>query len=257
MSGKQFEARVVENTLINSEARAYLMRLEVPSIATRFVPGQFVHILCGDPEVHPLRRAFAICHAQEKPARITICYHLSGEGTAWLAQCGEETMLNVMGPLGSGFGKLPFSSIMLVGEGVGIPALLPLAKAYGKHAQVFLGFPTEECMHLVADFEMTGAQVHTFAGKRATRLQGEARSALRSGRIQGVQMAAEISTMKRIAPYVVERGIPCEVMLTPKLACGVGACRGCTRMMQIGDKRVPKQVCHDGPVFDARIMLWE
>ena len=38
MSGKQFDARVVENILINSEARAYLMRLEVPSIATRSTP---------------------------------------------------------------------------------------------------------------------------------------------------------------------------------------------------------------------------
>ena len=257
MSGKQFDARVVENILINSEARAYLMRLEVPSIATRSTPGQFVNILCGDPEVHPLRRAFAICHTQEKPAWITICYHVSGEGTTWLSNRSAGDTLNVMGPLGAGFAKLPVSSVVLVGEGVGIPALLPLAKAYGKHAQVYLGFPSEGEMHLVADFEKTGAQVHTFAGKRAGRLQGEVRSVLRSGRTQGAHLAAELSTMGRIAPYAVDRGIPCQVMLTPKLACGVGACRGCTRMMQIGNTRVPKQVCHDGPVFDARIMLWE
>lgn len=257
MSGKQFDARVAENILINSEARAYLLRLEVPSLATRFTPGQFVHILCGDPEVHPLRRAFAICYAQENPGRITICYHVSGEGTAWLSQCSEGDVLNVMGPLGSGFGKLPFSNVMLVGEGVGIPALLPLAKAYGRHAQVYLSFPTEESVHLAADFEKAGAQVHIYAGKRNRKLLSDARAALRSGRIQGAHMAAEMLTMERLAPYAVERGIPCEVMLTPKLACGVGACRGCTRMMQIGNTRVPKQVCHDGPVFDARIMLWE
>ena len=257
MSGKQFDARVVENRLINSEARAYLMRLEVPYIATRATPGQFVHILCGDPEVHPLRRAFAICHIQEDPAWITICYHVCGAGTTWLSQCSEGDILSVLGPLGTGFAKLPVSSAMLVGEGVGIPALLPLAKAYGRHAQVFLGFPTEGEMHLVADFEKAGAQVHIYAGKRAAKLQGEARAALRSGRIQAAHLAAEMSTMARIAPYAVDRGIPCQVMLTPKLACGVGACRGCTRMMKIGNTRVPKQVCHDGPVFDARIMLWE
>lgn len=257
MSGRYFDAHVVENILINSKAQAYLMRLEVPSAATRFAPGQFVHILCGDPEVHPLRRPFAICHAQEKPARITICYHVSGEGTTWLSRCGEGTTLSVMGPLGNGFGQLPVSTVLLVGEGVGMPALLPLAKAYGKHALVYLRFPTEDSVHLAADFEKTGAQVRTFAGKKQARLVREAKAVLRQGRIQGVHMAAELSTMHQLAPYATECGLPCEVMLTPKLACGVGACRGCTRMMQIGGRRVPRQVCHDGPVFDARIMLWE
>lgn len=257
MSGKQFEACVAENRLINSETRAYLMRLEVPAMATRFAPGQFVHILCGDPQVHPVRRAFAICHAKENPARITICYHVSGEGTAWLSQCAEGATLSVLGPLGKGFCKLPVSTALLVGDGVGIPALLPLAKAYGKHAQVYLGFATEKSVHLVADFEQTGATVRTFAGKKRGQLVREARAALKTGRVHGVHMAAELPVMKQIAQGATERGIPCEVMLTPKLTCGVGACRGCTRMMQIGGKREPRQVCHDGPVFDARIMLWE
>ena len=42
-------------------------------------------------------------------------------------------------------------------------------------------------------------------------------------------------------------GTKCLVSLEKKMACGIGACLGCTCHTENG----PRSVCKDGPVFDA------
>jgi len=41
------------------------------------------------------------------------------------------------------------------------------------------------------------------------------------------------------------------------MACGLGACRGCTVPVKNGARTVLKTVCSDGPVFDADMISWE
>ena len=43
-------------------------------------------------------------------------------------------------------------------------------------------------------------------------------------------------------------GVPCLASLEKKMACGLGACLGCTCHTKIG----PVTVCKDGPVFNAQ-----
>ena len=45
-------------------------------------------------------------------------------------------------------------------------------------------------------------------------------------------------------------GIPCEVSMEKRMACGIGACLGCTFESGTDGKRY--KVCADGPVFDSR-----
>ena len=45
-----------------------------------------------------------------------------------------------------------------------------------------------------------------------------------------------------------EKGVPCLASLERKMACGLGACLGCTCHTKVG----PKTVCQDGPVFPAQ-----
>ena len=45
-----------------------------------------------------------------------------------------------------------------------------------------------------------------------------------------------------------EKGTPCFVSLEKKMACGIGACLGCTCETRGGEG---KSVCKNGPVFDA------
>ena len=49
-----------------------------------------------------------------------------------------------------------------------------------------------------------------------------------------------------------EAGVPCEVSMEKRMACGVGACLSCV-VDTVGGKQ---RACVDGPVFDARKVVW-
>ena len=54
--------------------------------------------------------------------------------------------------------------------------------------------------------------------------------------------------MRNAARLCAEKGTPCFVSLEKKMACGIGACLGCTCETKSGEG---KSVCKNGPVFDA------
>jgi len=52
--------------------------------------------------------------------------------------------------------------------------------------------------------------------------------------------------------------IPAEVSLEERMACGLGACRGCvTAVRDFSGNIQYKDVCTCGPVFDAATVCWE
>ena len=54
--------------------------------------------------------------------------------------------------------------------------------------------------------------------------------------------------MRNAARLCAEKGTPCFVSMEKKMACGIGACLGCTCETKSGEG---KSVCKNGPVFDA------
>ena len=53
--------------------------------------------------------------------------------------------------------------------------------------------------------------------------------------------------MRGVARLAEERGILCYVSMEERMACGVGACLGCTHHTAHG----AKCICKDGPVFEG------
>ena len=49
------------------------------------------------------------------------------------------------------------------------------------------------------------------------------------------------------------KGKSVQVSLEERMACGIGACYGCTVKTTEG----LKQVCHDGPVFELADIVWQ
>ena len=63
----------------------------------------------------------------------------------------------------------------------------------------------------------------------------------------GIENSASFLT-ETAARLCAEKGTPCFVSLEKKMACGIGACLGCTCETKSGEG---KSVCKNGPVFDA------
>jgi dihydroorotate dehydrogenase electron transfer subunit len=55
--------------------------------------------------------------------------------------------------------------------------------------------------------------------------------------------------LRAVADLAKSRGLDLEVSLESRMACGLGACLGCTVFLFGGEGR---RVCCDGPVFTAR-----
>jgi dihydroorotate dehydrogenase electron transfer subunit len=53
------------------------------------------------------------------------------------------------------------------------------------------------------------------------------------------------------------RGLDLQVSMEAHMGCAVGACRACGIVTYVDTSRINGRVCKEGPVFDAREILWE
>jgi dihydroorotate dehydrogenase electron transfer subunit len=65
--------------------------------------------------------------------------------------------------------------------------------------------------------------------------------------------------LEAVHNIAVRKGVPCFVSLEARMACGLGACRGCA-VPVIPDYCGGKEyymVCDDGPLFNSLVIDWE
>ena len=185
-----------------------------------------------------------------------LCFLLAvrGRGTEELAELkpGEKALLT--GPLGRGWVAasegIPQGAAALVSGGVGVA---PLACFAGElEEQVFdfyAGFRN-------GPFGLEGVQPHSLI------LSSENGSAGLKGRIPDhfspepysvVYACGPEPMLKIIAGQCRTAGVPCFVSLERHMACGVGACLGCTVRTREGNCRC----CADGPVFNSEVLFFD
>lgn len=61
--------------------------------------------------------------------------------------------------------------------------------------------------------------------------------------------------LKAVAAFSHKHSYPCQVAVEQRMACGVGACMGCT--VAVNDERKFARACVEGPVFRAEELSWE
>ena len=59
--------------------------------------------------------------------------------------------------------------------------------------------------------------------------------------------------LEAVSRLAAEHAVPCYVSVEERMACGVGACMGCSVSVKEGGY---KRVCKEGPVFEAREIEW-
>ena len=135
-----------------------------------------------------------------------------------------------------------------MGGGIGTAPLLLLCKQLcraGVRPDLYVGFRDEpygmegfvpwcHAIHLSTD---TGAHGH----------HGLVTDLLDAARYDMVLTCGPMVMMRGVAKLCAAAGTPCLASLEKKMACGLGACLGCTCHTKVG----PRTVCKDGPVFKA------
>lgn len=227
-----------------------------PDIASAAETGQFVHIL---PEGNSLRRPISICDIDKENGTLRIVFLAKGEGTKKIADTPKGAALDIVGSLGHGF-TMPETSekTIIIGGGIGVPPLLPIAKKYGENAVVILGFRSADTIILKNDFESTGAKVIICTDDGTTGIHGLVTVPL-SEEIKGasnVLSCGPVPMLKAIAEISEQNNVPCQVSLEERMGCGVGACLVCACRVKKGGEERFGHVCKDGPVFDSKEVMW-
>ncbi|OUQ61013.1 dihydroorotate oxidase [Flavonifractor sp. An112] len=249
---------IVEAAKLNEYA--YSFTLEVGDMVKKegLMAGQFLHIACGEGLL--LRRPISVCMVQEDEPQDTarVVFEVRGEGTKWLAQRQVGDKVNVLGPLGNGFTVTPNDRLLLVGGGIGVPPLLGQAAFTAKNSTAILGFRSADRAMLVEDYRDYCEAVYLCSDDGSLGRHGFVDAQLKDilekdKNFTAVLVCGPKPMLKNVAKVAAEYGVPCQVSLEERMACGVGACLGCAVQMADGTM---KHVCKDGPVFDAKEVDW-
>lgn len=263
-------ASVVANRKFGSAYLCLTVALPSPVV---FVPGQFAMIGFGTVLDPLLPRAFSIYRAGRRRGRgeLDFLYKVMGKGTATLARLRAGETVNLLAPLGRGF--RPARSLrdaLLVAGGVGVPPVVALAEALGRGPgrkpgmQAFVGGRTREDVLCGGDFRKAGARVHVATEDGSLGRRGLVTELLESyledagGRDgRGIFACGPPGMLRAVAGIALARGVPCQLSMEASMACGFGACMGCSIPVKGEDGGVAyKLCCLDGPVFEAGEIIW-
>jgi dihydroorotate dehydrogenase electron transfer subunit len=250
---------VAEVVARRSFGRCAELVLEVPA-SFKAEPGQFIHIYCGAPGLI-LRRPFSLFDVRDGKASLLV--REVGSGSAWLSNRDVGDKLDFLGPLGRGFRmKDGESKNLLLAGGTGIAPLRFLAAEMRDRdieATVFWGMESEDefrglARRLEGECELRLATIDggkgfegSVIGLFKTYGKDEYNCMYACGPRGMLAALAETIDKNEIAAL--------QVSLEERMACGVGACRGCVVPAAEPDGGY-LTACKDGPVFFGSELDW-
>jgi len=241
----------------------YRLVLKAPETAATALPGQFVMLRVSENLDPLLARPFGISAVPSRSS-IEIVYRVVGRGTTLLTGMEAGHALSLLGPLGKGF-PMPGKDTtpVLVGGGSGFPPLHFLAQRAGSRAHFFIGSRNKECLppaSIITSFRDITSRVHIATEDGSTGTRGMSTDILNAFLskmenkthlvIYACGPHAMLAAVSRIAA---EHSISCYVSMEERMACGLGACMGCSVPMKAGGY---KRACKEGPVFDSGDIDW-
>ncbi len=234
----------------------YDMVLSFPRGAKEAKPGQFIAMYCED-GTKLLPRPISICGIDADKGTLRVVYRIAGEGTRLFSEMKEGDSLEVLGPLGNGF-TMKEEKAIIVGGGIGIPPMLELAKQLSCEKTVVLGYRDE--LFLKDEFESyADVVVATEDGSCGTK--GTVIDAIKEAGVDGkvIYACGPMPMLKALAEYAEAHDMEAQISLEERMACGIGACLGCICKTKKKDHHTNvnnQRICKDGPVFDAKEVVF-
>jgi dihydroorotate dehydrogenase electron transfer subunit len=237
------------------------MTLGAPEVAAAAMPGQFAMLRTTFRADPLLPRAYSFLDADPDTGQIEVLYRVVGAGTRVLSELRPGARVSLWGPMGVPFAPAASGRHLLVGGGVGVPPIVFLASRLARRPiQVLIGAATAEYLVGIDELPAAGVpvSVSTDDGSRGARgfVTDLLRDALAAGGDEGTTVYAcgPMPMLAAVARICAAGGVACQVALEAPMACGVGACLGCTVARRAGGYA---RVCTEGPVFDAGEVEWD
>ena len=235
----------------------YELELLAPEIALAAKPGQFVQLKVAGPESYDplLGRPISLYQINPVSGSITVIFKVVGRGTTLLAGKKVGELIEVIGPIGNGF-TIPDATrrLALIAGGIGMPPLFCLAEALRKikpqlEMAFFYGGRSSRDLLTLDAWETLNIELYLTTDDGS---QGDAGLVTelflryhQESEYDFLVACGPNAMLKAVKALAARERINGQMSLEAHMACGVGACLGCTCQTKAGNRRV----CVDGPVF--------
>jgi NAD(P)H-flavin reductase len=176
-------------------------------------------------------------------------------GNAWTDFLSKIVLPSENSPVEKNSAEKP---VALIGGGIGLAPLIALIDEAGYNFNLYAGFRTgfanaeEKAALLGLALSGTGKiTIATEDGKDG--LKGRIPDFLEPEKYAAVCACGPEPMLKAVAAKCKAAGVPCFVSLERRMACGTGACLGCTVKTVNGNRRC----CADGPIFNADEVIFD
>jgi NAD(P)H-flavin reductase len=243
--------RVLENVQIGP--LNWKMRVHVPKLVSKAKPGQFVIIRVNE---HGERVPMSIAGLEKENGVLTIIYQVVGKTSALMTTVpAEGEILDCVGPLGLPTHVEQWGTAVVVGGGIGIAPIYPIAQAWkaaGNKLHTIIGARSQNILFYEEEHRSVADKLYVCTDDGSYGHHGFVSDILKqildSGEKVGMIMAiGPVPMMRVVANLTKSYNVPTWVSLNPLMVDGTGMCGGCR--VSLGN--TTKFACVDGPDFDG------
>ena len=244
---KLVKSEIIDNVQIAKSTFSMTLLGNWSSISA---PGQFVNIKLPGKY---LRRPISVCRVSGDI--LTIVYKVAGSGTEQMSNLPEGTQLEVLSGLGNGFDiSISSSEPLIIGGGAGVAPLFGLGEALiavGKKPRAVLGFNSEDEVFLARELSQLGIHTAISTVNGSMGVKGFVTDAMKmiAGKYNYIFTCGPEPMLKAVHDFDNTDG---QYSFEARMACGFGACMGCTCQTKYGAKRI----CKDGPILQKGEIIW-
>lgn len=229
------------------------MRVETPALVAKAKAGQFVILRVNE---HGERVPMSIAGLDKKKGLLTIIYQVVGKTSALMTTVpGGGELSDCVGPLGVPSHVEKWGTACLVGGGIGIAPIYPIAQAYkeaGNKVITIIGARSKDLLFYEEEHRAVADELHVCTDDGSYGHHGFVSDVLKklldAGSKIGMIMAiGPVPMMKVVTNLTRSYQVPTWVSLNPLMIDGTGMCGGC-RVSIGGETRF---ACVDGPDFDG------
>jgi len=251
--------KITEKKVLVDTAGARVIRFTVvsPSIAKKAGPGQFVALMVKE---EGERIPLTIVDNDAEKGTIVLIVQEAGLTTKLLGKLKPgDSLYALTGPLGHATEVKNYGKVILVGGGVGIAEIYPVAKALkaaGSHITTILGARSKDILILEEELKKVSDEFFVTTDDGSYGRKGFVTDVLKEllakEKYDLIYSVGPIPMMKNTALTAKDSSAKILVSLNSLMVDATGMCGGCR--VTVG-KEV-KFTCVDGPEFDARQVDW-
>jgi ferredoxin--NADP+ reductase len=229
------------------------MTVEIPRLVAKAKAGQFVIIRVNE---HGERVPMSIAGLDREKGVLTIIYQVVGKTSALMTTVPAGGQLSdCVGPLGIPSHVENWGTACLVGGGIGIAPIYPIAQAYkeaGNKLITIIGARSKDILFYEDEHRAVADELYVCTDDGTYGHHGFVSDVLKKLLDDGVKIGmvmaiGPLPMMRVVSGLTKKYNVPTWVSLNPLMIDGTGMCGGCR--VSVGGET--KFACVDGPDFDG------